>query len=86
MDLLVVCALASVPVQQLRASLMHTYFWLSGKTIKAFGLKQTPALHKAGAVGHAVAAVALGIYAWGETAEANPAGALAEGKTVANVG
>lgn len=67
-------------------ALMHTYFWLSGKTIKAFGLKQTPALHKAGAVGHAVAAVALGIYAWGETAEANPAGALAEGKTVANVG
>lgn len=66
-------------------SLMHAYFWLSGKTIKAFGLRQTPALHKAGAVGHAVAAVALGIYAWGE-ADANRADALAEGETFGNDG
>lgn len=66
-------------------AILHTYFWFSGKTIKAFGLRETPSMHQVGAVGNAIAAVALGIYAWGQE-DANPTDALAEGETAGNAG
>lgn len=64
---------------------IHTYFWLSGKTVKAFGLRETPSIHQVGAVGNAIAAVALGIYGWRKE-DANPTDALDEGEIAGNAG
>lgn len=44
---------------------LHAYFWLSGTTLKVFKFRETPAIHKAGAIGNAVVSLILGIYAWG---------------------
>lgn len=65
-------------------AVMHGYFWQSGKTINAFGVKENPDWHKAGAVGHAVIAVALGVYAWGLNSDSTRA--LAESETAGNDG
>jgi len=46
---------------------IHTYFWLSGTTLHVFRLTETPTVHMWGAIGNAVVALILGIYAWGYT-------------------
>lgn len=46
-------------------ALVHTYFWFSGATLKVFRFRETPTVHKAGAIGNAVVSLLLGIYAWG---------------------
>jgi len=43
----------------------HTYFWLSGTTVPVFGvITETPTVHMWGAIGNAVIALLLGVYAW----------------------
>ncbi len=46
-------------------ALVHAYFWSSGKTLRAFGVKESPQWHLAAAVGNGLASLALGLYAWG---------------------
>ena len=42
----------------------HTYFWFSGITLPVFGITETPTVHMWGAIGNAVIALLLGVYAW----------------------
>lgn len=44
---------------------VHGYFWLTGATVKLFGIVETPSLHMWGAIANAAIAVVLGVYAWG---------------------
>lgn len=44
---------------------VHSYFWHSGTTFKAFGLiTETPTVHMWGAIANAAIAIILGVYAW----------------------
>ena len=43
---------------------VHGYFWYWGTTLTAFGITETPTWHMWGAIGNAVIALLLGIYAW----------------------
>ena len=43
---------------------MHGCFWYSGTTLEVFGIKENPNRHRIGAIGNAVVAVLLGVYAW----------------------
>lgn len=45
-------------------ALMHAYFWYTRTTLRVVGIKESPKWHIGAAVGHALAAVALGVYAW----------------------
>ncbi|HKS26520.1 MAG TPA: hypothetical protein VJS44_01810 [Pyrinomonadaceae bacterium] len=45
-------------------ALIHAYFWYSGTTLKVGPLRETPAVHRAGAIGNAAISLLLGIYAW----------------------
>ena len=56
----------------------HSYFWFSGTTLHVFGITETPTVHLWGALGNAVVALALGLYAWGSTSTA-PSGTRATG-------
>lgn len=47
-------------------ALVHAYFWLSGTTLQAFGISETPTWHLWGAIGNGVVALVLGFYAWGQ--------------------
>lgn len=60
---------------------VHTYFWLSGKTVKVFGLKETPEVHLAGAIGNAVA---LGVYPWGQPEKRRQLDSPAKSETLGN--
>lgn len=62
-------------------ALLHAYLWYSGTTLRVAGLKETPAVHKAGALGNAAISLILGCYAWGR-ADSAPTEALAKGKVV----
>lgn len=44
---------------------IHAYLWASRITIAAFGIKESPTWHRNAAIGNAVVALALGIFAWG---------------------
>ena len=43
---------------------IHTYFWLSGATLKVFGVRQKPKWHMGAAIANAGASLILGLYAW----------------------
>ena len=46
----------------------HTYFWLSGTTLKLLWFTETPTLHMAGAIVNGIIALVLGIYGWKSSA------------------
>jgi hypothetical protein len=43
---------------------VHAYFWFSDTTLAVFGIRQTPTLQMWGAIGNAIIAILLAIYAW----------------------
>lgn len=45
-----------------------TYFWSAGMTLTYLGMTITPTVSAVGAVIHAVIALLLGLYAWGQPA------------------
>ena len=60
----------------------HAYFWYSGKTLHAFGVRETPTWHKRAAIGNALLALALGVYAWREGTAAARTSAVPSGSDI----
>lgn len=46
-------------------AVVHAYFWFSGTTLRAFGIRQNPKWHRASAIGNGVVSLILGMHAWG---------------------
>ena len=60
----------------------HAYFWYSGKTLNAFGVRETPTWHRRAAIGNALVALALGVYAWRDRTAAGRTRAAAAGTDI----
>jgi hypothetical protein len=43
---------------------IHFVLWFSGTTLTVLGFMETPTVHMWGAIGNAVIALALGVFAW----------------------